>query len=189
WPIRAMPSANCPTTLSQSPRQSPPNPNRHVRAPQVYIRSMVIEAIPSVGGEAAEAAADALLRLGELLIARGALDQRSLERARRVALDTAGRLDRVLTQLGMVSERGLAEALAELVGASLVRPADYPEAPLFPDRLKPKFLRKSHALPISDTPDGIILAMADPLDEFVRSAVVMVLGRPVVIAVAIPIEL
>src|SRR5436190_5177464 len=99
-----MPSANCPTTLSRSLRQFPRDPNRHIRASQVYIPPMVIEAIPSEGGEVAEAASDALLRLGEVLIARGALDQRTLERARRVTLDTAGRLDRVLTQLGIVSE-------------------------------------------------------------------------------------
>jgi hypothetical protein len=32
----------------------------------------------------------------------------------------AGRLDHVLTQLGLVSERGLAEVLAQLIGAPLV---------------------------------------------------------------------
>jgi general secretion pathway protein E len=150
---------------------------------------MVIEAIPSPPAEAAEETADALLRLGEILIARGALDYRTFERARRVTVDTKGRLDRVLTQLGMVSERGLAEGLAELVGASLIGPADYPEAPLFADRLKPKFLRKAHALPVADTPDGVILAMADPLDGFVCGAVATALQRPVTIAVAVPIEL
>ena len=150
---------------------------------------MVIEAIPSPPAEAAEETADALLRLGEILITRGALDYRTFERARRVTVDTKGRLDRVLTQLGMVSERGLAEGLAELVGASLIGPTDYPEAPLFADRLKPKFLRKAHALPVADTPDGVILAMADPLDGFVCGAVATALQRPVTIAVAVPIEL
>ena len=55
-----------------------------------------------------------LRRLGELLLASGAVDRRTLDRARRVASETGERLDRVMTQLGMVSERGLAEALAEL---------------------------------------------------------------------------
>ena len=57
----------------------------------------------------------ALTRLGAALLKDGAIDQRSLDRARRVAGETGGRLDRVLTQLGLVSERGLAEALAQLV--------------------------------------------------------------------------
>src|SRR5205823_3144866 len=63
-----------------------------------------------------------------------------------------------------------------------------PEAPLFVDRLKPKFLHKSRALPIADTPDNVILAMADPLDGFVSGSIAAALGRPVAIAVAVPIE-
>jgi general secretion pathway protein E len=137
----------------------------------------------------AQDSAEALARLGPALIDSGAVDQRTLERARRVAAETGGRLDRVLTQLGLVSERGLAEALAQLVAAPIVGPADYPDEALFVDRLKPKFLRKAHALPIGETEDGAVLAMADPLDVFTRNAVMAAIGRPVAVAVAVPIEL
>jgi general secretion pathway protein E len=75
-----------------------------------------------------------------------------------------------------------------LVGAPLVGPADYPEEPLFVDRLRPKFLRKAHALPIADG-EQALLAMVDPLDVFTRKAVASALGRPVAVAVAVPIEL
>jgi general secretion pathway protein E len=129
-----------------------------------------------------------LARLGPALVESGAIDHRTLERARRVGAETGGRLDRVLTQLGLISERGLAEALAQLVGAPLVGPADYPEEPLFVDRLRPKFLRKAHALPIADG-EQPLLAMVDPLDVFTRKAVASALGRPVAVAVAVPIEL
>ncbi len=134
-------------------------------------------------------AAEALARLGPALIGSGAVDQRTLERARRVASETGGRLDRVLTQLGLVSERALAEALAQLVAAPIVTPADYPEGALFVDRLKGKFLRRAHALPIADNEDGAVLAMADPLDVFTRNAVAAAIGRPVTVAIAVPIEL
>ena len=137
----------------------------------------------------ADDAADALARLGAALIGSGAIDQRTLDRARRVAIETNGRLDRVLTQLGLVSDRGLAETLAQLIGAPLAAAADYPEAPLFADRLKAKFLRRAHAMPIAATEDRATLAMADPLDIFTRNAVAAALGRPVAVAVAIPIEL
>jgi general secretion pathway protein E len=138
---------------------------------------------------AADHPADELSRLGEILLADGGLDQRSLERARRVAAETGGRLDRVVTQLGMISERGLAEALSELVGAPVVRPADYPDAPLFFERLKPKYLRNARALPLAETSEGVVLAMADPLDGFTREAIAAALARPVLVAVAVPIEL
>ena len=156
---------------------------------------MTIEAFaaPSVAAPRAIApsavqAAEALARLGPALVESGAIDQRTLERARRVGSETGGRLDRVLTQLGLISDRGLAEALAQLVTAPLVTASDYPEEPLFVDRLRPKFLRKVHAVPIADGEEAV-LAMVDPLDVFTRKAVAAALGRPVAVAVAVPIEL
>ena len=147
---------------------------------------MSLEAIiSSVAGNPDEV----LVRLGGSLVDSGAIDRRSLDRARRVAAETAGRLDHVLTQLGLVSERGLAEALAQLIRAPLVGPADYPDAPLFADRLKVKFLRQVRAMPIAAAEDRATLAMADPLDIFARDAVAAALGYPVRVAVAIPIEL
>src|SRR6266403_754787 len=147
---------------------------------------MSLEAIiSSVAGNPDEV----LARLGGSLVDSGAIDRRSLDRARRVAAETAGRLDHVLTQLGLVSERGLAEALAQLIGAPLVGPADYPDAPLFADRLKVKFLRQVRAMPIAAAEDRATLAMADPLDVFARDAVAAALGYPVRVAVAVPIEL
>src|SRR5205085_9927551 len=80
-------------------------------------------------------------------------------------------------------------ALAELGGARLVGPPAYPEEPLFADRLKPKFLRRAHALPVANTPAGVILAMADPLDGFVSGSIAAAVGGPVAIAVAVPLEL
>ena len=131
----------------------------------------------------------AVARLGLMLVESGAVDGRTLERARRVAAETGGRLDRVLTQLGLISERSLAEALARLIGAPLLLAADYPDAPLFADRLKAKFLRRVRAMPIAAPDSRTVLAMADPLDGFTRGAVEAALGRPVEIAVAVPIEL
>lgn len=133
--------------------------------------------------------ADELSRLCKILIERGVVDQRSLTRAERVAFETGGRLDRVLTQLGLVSERGLAEAVAELIGAPLATASDYPERPLFCDQLRPKFLRKAQALPIAATPEGAVIAMADPLVGFTRRSIEVALGQPVFIAVAVQIEL
>jgi general secretion pathway protein E len=132
---------------------------------------------------------DLIAKLGVRLVDSGTLDRRTLDRARRVAAETGSRLDQVLTQLGLVSDRGLAEAMAQLIAAPLVGAADYPEAPLFQDRLKPKFLRRARVVPIAGSDDRATLAMADPLDFFTRNAVAAALGRPVSVAVAVPIEL
>ncbi len=134
---------------------------------------MTFEAIASA---TAVEAAEVLARLGPALLAAGMVDQRTLDRARRVAAETSGRLDRVLTQLGLISERGLADTLAQLIGAPLA--ADYPEEALFSEQLRPKFLRRAHALPIAGDGERAVLAMADPLDTFTRSAVAAALGSP-----------
>jgi general secretion pathway protein E len=134
-------------------------------------------------------AGELVAKLGASLVDSGTIDRRTLDRARRVAAETGARLDQVLTQLGLVSDRGLAEALAQLIAAPLVGAADYPEAPLFHDRLKPKFLRRVRAMPIAATDDRATLAMADPLDSFTRNAIAAALGRRVAVAVAVPIEL
>jgi general secretion pathway protein E len=127
--------------------------------------------------------------LGPALVGVGLIDQRSLDRAERVAAEAGARLDRVLTQLGMIGERSIAEALADLLAVPLARPSDYPEAPLFADRLKAKFLRRARALPIAATPDVVTLAMGDPLDVFARDAVGAALGLRVAVSVAVPMEL
>src|SRR5215472_16815726 len=132
---------------------------------------------------------DLVAKLGASLVDSGAIDRRTLDRARRVASETGARLDQVLTQLGLISDRGLAEALAHLIAAPLVGAADYPEAPLFQDRLKSKFLRRVRAVPIAANDDRATLAMADPLDLFTSNAVAAALGRPVAVAVAVPIVL
>ncbi len=137
----------------------------------------------------AEEPAEVLARLGAVLVEGGTIDRRTLDRAGRVAVETGGRLDHVLTQLGLVSERALAEALAQLIGAPLAEARDYPDTPLFLDRLKVKFLRKVRALPIAATNGRATLAMADPLDIFTRNAVAAALGHAVGVAVAVPIEL
>src|SRR5208283_5378863 len=82
-------------------------------------------------------------RLGALLVSQGHCDTKTLERARSVAAESGQRLDSVLIQLGLVSERGLAEALAALLTLPLVAAEHYPAEPLLTERLTAKFLRQA----------------------------------------------
>src|SRR5262245_42706763 len=100
--------------------------------------------------------------LADWLSARALLDAAALARAGRVAGEGGGRLDRVLPQLGLVPERTMAEALGALLGIAVAGSADYPTEPLFADRLSPRFLREKQVLPLGETADGMLLAMADP---------------------------
>jgi len=127
--------------------------------------------------------------LADLLLARGLIDGKTLDRARRVSADTGQRIDAVLVQLGLVNERGLAEAAAALFGVPVVSRERFPDTPLMPDRLKPKFLRKARTVPLAMEGEHLVVAMADPFDSFTRHAVAVATGRPVAIEVGVPIEI
>jgi general secretion pathway protein E len=128
--------------------------------------------------------------LGEILVRQGNCDHRTLDRARRVASESDQRLDAVLIQLGLVSERGLADAYASLLSVPITAIDRYPSVePVLPDRLSAEFLRHARAVPLSADDDTLILAAADPLDPFIPAAVAAATGRRVQLEVAVPIEL
>ncbi|HVY15976.1 MAG TPA: GspE/PulE family protein [Rhodopila sp.] len=131
-----------------------------------------------------------LTALGDILLCEGHCDERALVRARRIATESDQRVDSVLIQLGLVSERGLAEAYAVLLSTRIVAPERYPAVPVaLSDQLNTSFLRHSRAVPIEADDDHLVLAMADPLDPFTQPAVASVTGRRVVVEIAVPIEL
>ena len=128
--------------------------------------------------------------LAAILVQQGQCDAQTIDRGRRVAQESGQRLDLVLLQLGLVTERGLAEAYATLLGAPIAGPARYPEAPLFPDRLSPRFLRTARAMPLAvDEQQVLSLAVTDALDDYTPQAVAAATGLAVRVEIAVPIEL
>ena len=127
--------------------------------------------------------------LCELLIERGKLDQNGMERAMRVRAGRADPLHGLLPKLGLVSERDVAKALADRLELPLVGERDFPDEPLFEDNLSPRFLREARVLPLSREPEGLRLAMADPLDQYAADAVRLVAECDLLPCVAEPSEL
>ena len=127
--------------------------------------------------------------LGERLIGRGKLERAGLERASRLRSDSGERLSSLLPKLGLVSERDLAETIAEVLGLPLIGAGEFPEKPLYEDSLSPRFLREAHVLPIAERPDGLVVAMADPQNEFAADAIRLVANRKLLPRVAVPGEL
>jgi general secretion pathway protein E len=129
-------------------------------------------------------------RLAAHLVADGQIDPRGIERCRRVAAETGQRLDKVSIQLGLVTERGLAQAYAAVLGISLAGPDRYPALdPLFAGQLSAKFLRAARALPVALEGGTLAVAVADPLNDFTPAAITAATGHAVVLEVALPIEL
>jgi general secretion pathway protein E len=129
-------------------------------------------------------------RLGDILLRTDKCDARALARCRLVADETDQRIDAVLLQLGLVSERGMAEAYAALLDLPVAAVGNYPDGPpLFADRLTARFLRSAHAVPLAMEGDTLVVAVVDPLDTFTPAAIAAAIGAPVRLEVAVPVEL
>jgi general secretion pathway protein E len=119
-------------------------------------------------------------RLGEILIERGKLDPQNLERALKLQEgDSREKIGVILLRLGMVSGRDLADALADQLDLPLAQATDFPEIPLMEERLSSKFLRDAQAVPLREDDEELALAVADPTDSYVLSAVQMASGKRV----------
>ena len=136
-----------------------------------------------------EQAASFVETLGNLLIARGKLSDAGLTRARRLHEETGERLDLILTKIGLVSERDLAEALSEGLGMPLISTRDFPDAPVCPGQISINFLKSHRVVPLAETPEGVALAMADPLDDYAKEAVALSVGQSVLPRIALPADI
>ena len=129
-------------------------------------------------------------RLGEILVERGKLDPTNLERALRLQEGEGGeRIGALLIRAGFASERDVTDALAEQLQLTVVPASGYPELPVLEERVPARFIKEARAVPIHEDESQLVLAMADPLDEYVISAFRMVTQRTVSPRLAVPSEL
>lgn len=123
-----------------------------------------------------------------MLLDRGLINAPALDRVRRLEAESGERIDRIVAKLGLVPERALAETYAALLQSPLVGPAEFPAEPVASDRLKAAFLRHARAIPLAETAEVLVLAMADPLDDDAVQAVTFALEKPVQRRAAAPAD-
>lgn len=125
-------------------------------------------------------------RLGDLLVAKGKLKQLDLDRALRLQESSDGeRIGALLLRLGVVSERDFAEALAEQQGLEMIQSDQFPDLPILEDKVEVRFLKEFKAMPVSETDSELVLAMVDPLDQYVVAAFRILSQREISIRVAV----
>lgn len=128
--------------------------------------------------------------LGELLVERGKLTADNLSRARSLHDKSGEKLDDILIKLGMVSERDMAEVRSLSFNLPLVNTDKYPEMPVLEeDTISPRFLKSAQVMPLYVEEDYVILAMADPTDDYTISAVQMASGKRVLPRVGVASEI
>jgi general secretion pathway protein E len=117
--------------------------------------------------------------LSNHLLAAGVLSAAALERAERVSSAGEESLGSVLTRLGLVPERDLAEALAALTGLAVAKAEDFPVAPVLDGSISRKYLKRIGAIPLALESDALLVAMTDPEDAAAAEALSFAAERPV----------
>jgi len=124
-------------------------------------------------------AADALdERICQFLVSRGRLKETDLVRARRLHEEGGeGNLVPLLTRLGLVSERDMGDALAEVLSLPLLTAKEFPESPPPNVQVSIRFLKQNHIVPIGESDDGIVLLVADPAERYPIEAIELATGK------------
>jgi general secretion pathway protein E len=127
-------------------------------------------------------------RIARQLLDRGRLKEADLGRARRLYEESGGSLISLMTRIGLVSERDVAEATAEVLELPLLSSRDFPETAPATLQLSLRFLKQMHVCPVAENETGIDLLVADPQDPYPVDAVRMATGRPVRLLVGVRSE-
>ena len=128
-------------------------------------------------------------RLGDILVADGALSDEDLERALTMQGETGERLGVVLLNAGLVTPVGLVRAVASQVGVRFVDldtfAVDWSATSCIPATLA----RRHQALPIGYEDDRLVVAMANPSDVFALDDIRSMSGRKLLAVLAEPTQL
>ncbi len=123
-------------------------------------------------------------KLGERLVARKLIAADELEQALGLQKERNEKLGKILVDLGFIAQRDVLAELSAQLGVPLVTvdgpPASMPEL----ESLSPRFLRQSKIFPLSYEGSSLTLAMADPLDYEVITAVANFTGLNILPALA-----
>jgi general secretion pathway protein E len=142
------------------------------------------------GGAGEQPPADGYALFADSLIRKGKAREAEINRARRLSAQADDQpLPALLMKLGIVSERDVAESLAEVSGLPLVAAADYPEASPLPDTVATRFLKENRIVGLATTKDAFEVAVADPMQQETLDALALACERPVRPRVGLPSEI
>lgn len=123
---------------------------------------------------------------GQMLVNSGRLTGPELERAVRASEESGEKIEDVVVHLGLVTERELTKAFSELLSIPIALDSDFPDRPVLPTVLSCRFLKSVRVIPLEERPDGIVLAVVNPLDSYGLKGVRFAVGRRTLIRVACP---
>ncbi len=120
----------------------------------------------------------------ELLLGTGKVSSDDLRKVQRVQLDRGEALERLLVELGFLSEDDLLQLLADYYQAPIANARDFPKEPPTLANINPGFFRQARLCPLALQDGQLLVAMADPGDLSVIEAVEKATGCSLVLRLA-----
>ena len=126
--------------------------------------------------------------LCDVLVDYGKLETSDVERALRLQReqDDWERVGSILVKLGLVSDVDVAQGLALQLELPLVDRTEFPDEVQDECDIAQRFLKKNKTLVLSADSEELVVAMADPLDDYVIEALSLVSVRNVIPLVGVP---
>ncbi len=118
------------------------------------------------------------------LLDRGLLASDQLTRLSRSARDTGESPVRLLARNGLVDSQILATELSRHFGIRMVDERDWPSSLILRESISPRFMQEHHVLPIREDASTVTVAVSDPSDKAVLSAIEVACERSVDLRIA-----
>jgi type IV pilus assembly protein PilB len=125
-------------------------------------------------------------RLGDILVAKGIVTQEKINEIVRKTNGREKRIGEVLASEGLVTEEVLAQALAEQRDLHYVDLGDFHINAKFFEIIPVDLMHRYRFIPVEDTKDVLVIAMADPNNIPAIDELEMILNRPLEIRVSTP---
>jgi general secretion pathway protein E len=135
------------------------------------------------------AQADIGSRLADYLLRAGKLKAGDVERTRQLAAEGAQSFGLVLSRTGLVADREVANAYAEILERPLLAEDDIPLTREAEHGYKEVFLRDAKLLPLAGNDEAARFATADPENQFAIEALALAAGKPLSLWIGTPAQI
>jgi general secretion pathway protein E len=104
--------------------------------------------------------------LEDLLLGRGRISPDDLRKVRLLQQERGERIERLLLDLGFISEDDLISLMSEHLGVPIIGRKEFPQTPVALQGVNPQFLKHAKILPLEIQDGTLAVAMADPADLY-----------------------
>ena len=102
----------------------------------------------------------------QLLLEQGRISAEDLRKVKRLQVERGERLERLLLDLGFISEDDLQPLLSSWLGVPAVTRKEFPAEAVPLGKLNLKYLKRARVLPLAQQNGTLVIAMADPGDWY-----------------------